>query len=105
MRHRPRSLVAVLVLTALSLLALALTGVMEWLSAILFLVMEFTAEFLRPLLKKKRRRPSRRAAPATKAPPARPGPVAIHRVHRRRHIRARRPVLRGRGPGRGVPPT
>ncbi len=93
MRHGPRSLVAVLILTALSLIALTLTGLMEWISAVLFLLMEFVAEFLRPLLKPKRRRPSL----AAKAPPH----GAIRRLNPRRRARGRRPspCRHGRRPG------
>ena len=102
MKRGPRSVAAVAGLTAVGLVALALTGLMEWISAVLFLVMELLAESLKSL---RGRRPPRRQAPRARVAPAGPNPVhhvQIHRVVARRRVRLRRPRPRA-GPGRAAP--
>ena len=68
MRLPPKRLLAVLLFAALSLLALASSGLLDWIASSLFLVLEFLAGFLRrvfglripgrPLLARPRARPA-----------------------------------------------
>ena len=102
MKRRPKSLAAVAGLTAVGLVALALTGLMEWISAVLFLVMELLVESLKSL--RARRRPRRHAARVRVAPAGHPPAhhAPVHRVSSRRRVRLRRPKPRA-GPGRAAP--
>src|SRR4051812_32283160 len=50
----PRRLLAVLLIAAVGLLALAYTGLFNWISSVLFLLLELLAESLRPLLVRRR---------------------------------------------------
>ena len=51
----PRRLLAVLLFAIVGLLALAFSGLLDWITSILFLILEFLAEFLRPLLGRRRK--------------------------------------------------
>jgi nucleotide-binding universal stress UspA family protein len=51
----PRRLLAVLLFAVVGLLALAFSGLLDWITSVLFLVLEFLAEFLRPLLGRRRK--------------------------------------------------
>jgi nucleotide-binding universal stress UspA family protein len=78
-------LLAVLLFTALSLLALAVSGLLDWVTGVLFLALELLADSLRRLFG--RREPHRHHAPHRHRPPAVP---VVHVSHRPRRLGARK---------------
>jgi len=56
----PQRLQAVVLFAAVSMLALALSGLLDWITSVLFLGLEFLAESLRPLLGPKHKKESSR---------------------------------------------
>jgi len=76
-------LLAVLLFAAVSLLALACSGFLDWVSSSLFLVLEFLAEFLRRVF-------ALRQPPRPHAQPARHRPAPAPAAHRPRRLAHRK---------------